>query len=98
MDWKKILRRVNCAFCPVTVLSDEDSTYEIPDGRLVDRIVVTSEDNQTISIGTTLAGTEIANAQALTGGSYLTFSTAVYGGTLYFHGHTTETTFKIYLR
>lgn len=92
--WKKL----RCVVCPVTVLTEEAFTYDIPEGKLLTNIVVESDDNQTLDIGTTLGGTDIANGDALTGGTPLTYTTAIYGGTIYVDGPSSTTTFKFYLR
>lgn len=98
MTDKEIKRALRCISCNQTVIADDTFVFDIPTGRLLDQIVVSSDANQTLIIGTTLAGTQIANSVALTGGIPVVFTTALYEGTVYITGPMTTTSFKFYLR
>lgn len=90
--WKR------CVSCTTTSTSDTDFSYEVPDGKLLDNIVVLSDTNQTLDIGTTPAGTEIVGAESVTGGTPLVISTAEYEKTIYITGVSGLLTVKFYLR
>lgn len=94
-EFKKLKR---CVVCTTTILAEDDIYFEVPEGRLLDNIVLISDANQTLDIGTTPSGTEIASSESLVAGTPLIVSVSEYGSTIYITGITDPTTVKFYIR
>ncbi len=96
--YEKVKRALNCASCPRKVTAVDDFSFDIPETKLIDNIVIESAVNQTIDIGTTPAGTEIAAAELITAGVPTVLSVALFGGAIYITGVTDTIEVRFYLR
>jgi hypothetical protein len=106
-DYDELERRIKaledskCCHKKSTTLSADGSIVEGA-GTVTDLIVVKSEGNlAALTIGTTLGGTDVLTAQAVTAGTWTNFSVFAFNTsayTLYFGGITSPTIIKVYTR
>jgi hypothetical protein len=96
--YEKVKKALSCATCPRKVSAVADFEFDIPETKLLDNIVVESATGQTINIGTTPAGTQIAAASVISAGVPRVYSVALFGGMIYVTGVTGPIEVRFYLR
>lgn len=84
---------------PEEAIYASNGSFVIAEGRLLEYLVITSDTNQNISIGSTLSGTEMIEAEVFTIGNAQVFQLLLYGtGQTVYLTHSGQITVKKYFR
>ena len=99
--WKRTLD-VSAAVSKIPLSLDENGTYELEDGSMIDKILLKPTTADTIKVGTTAGGDEIMMEEELEPNKWKSITMDIFADgaalTIYFTGITEQTTIIIYKR